>query len=137
MGAQLYNKHYQQLQKRKIAEQIEIEKLNEQRNKVSRPNYKSDQMIYQARKNKLGEIFEKLDSDQDGEISSYKIDLDYLSHELRNAFKPLLNELEALQQPLDKDEFIDASIRLYDVSKAHHFSLNFYRLFHKQRKTSF
>jgi hypothetical protein len=136
VGAQLYNKHYQQLQKRKIAEQIELEKLNEQRNKVSRPNYKSDQMIYQARKNKLGEIFEKLDSDQDGEISSHKIDLGYLSHELRNAFKPLLNELEALQQPLDKDEFIDASIRLYDVSTAP-FSLYFYRLSHKQRKTSF
>jgi len=48
----------------------------------------------QARKNKLGEIFEKLDDDGDGEISSHKINLNCLNSELLRAFKPLLNELE-------------------------------------------
>ena len=70
----------------------------------------------QARKNKLGEIFERLDDDQDGEISSHKINLSCLNHELLNAFRPLLNELDQLQYPLDKEEFVDASMRLYDVS---------------------
>ena len=31
------------------------------------------------------------------------------------AFRPLLSELDQLQQPLDREEFIDASIRLYET----------------------
>jgi hypothetical protein len=55
-----------------------------------------------------------MDGDRDGEISHSKID-DVLSLELRNAFRPLLGELEQLQQPLDKEEFIDAGMRLYNT----------------------
>lgn len=39
-----------------------------------------------------------------------------LSKEIQNIFKPLFNELKDLNEPLDKDEFVDAGIRLYDVS---------------------
>lgn len=45
------------------------------------------------RRKKLGEIFEKMDGDRDGEISHSKID-DVLPPELKNAFRPLLGELE-------------------------------------------
>ena len=64
---------------------------------------------------KLNEIFDKLDGDKDGFITSKLIDLNCLSYELQIAFRPLLLELEQLNQPLDREEFVDASIRLYDT----------------------
>ena len=91
---------------------MEVQRLNDQRRLVAKANDKSDRIIAQLRRQKLGEIFERMDGDRDGEISHSKID-DVLSLELRNAFRPLLGELEQLQQPLDKDEFIDAGMRLY------------------------
>lgn len=57
-----------------------------------------------------------LDSDKDGEISWNKIDLSSLSADLVEVFKPLLDELEQIQEPLDRDEFVDATVRLYNVS---------------------
>ena len=60
-------------------------------------NSKSDRLVYNARKTKLSEIFEKLDSDQDGEVSAVKINTFAIGPELCRAFKPLLNELELLQ----------------------------------------
>ena len=57
-----------------------------------------------------------LDSDKDGEISWSKIDLSCLSTDLVEVFKPLLEELEQIQEPLDRDEFTDATVRLYNVS---------------------
>ena len=93
---------------------MEVQRLNDQRRLVAKANDKSDRIIAQLRRQKLGEIFERMDGDRDGEISHSKID-DVLSLELRNAFRPLLGELEQLQQPLDKDEFIDAGMRLYNT----------------------
>jgi Ca2+-binding EF-hand superfamily protein len=93
---------------------LEVQRLNDQRRLVAKANDKSDRIIAQLRRQKLGEIFERMDGDRDGEISHSKID-DVLSLELRNAFRPLLGELEQLQQPLDKEEFIDAGMRLYNT----------------------
>jgi len=50
----------------------------------------------QTRRNKIGEIFEKLDGDADGLISTEKIDLSILPQEMHELFKPLLIELEQL-----------------------------------------
>ena len=99
----------------------------------SKANSKSDRLVYNARKTRLAEIFDRLDSDNDGEVSAAKIDVMPLGDELYRAFKPLLNELDVLQQPLDKDEFVDASMRLYDVSKF--FPDNFYRHFRNMKRT--
>lgn len=60
---------------------------------MAKANGKSDKIVAQLRRQKLGEIFERMDGDRDGEISHSKID-DVLSLELRNAFRPLLGELE-------------------------------------------
>lgn len=46
-------------------------------------------------------------------MSSENIDLSVLSPQLREVFQPLLEELEDLGEPLDRDEFVDASLRLY------------------------
>ena len=52
--------------------QIENEKIAEKmKNKALS---KSDRLVYNARKQKLQEIFERLDSDRDGEVSAQKID---------------------------------------------------------------
>ena len=98
--------------------QAEIDDLNEKRKQTGRANFKSDKIVNQARREKLAEIFEKLDNDNDGEISAGRFNLQSLNTELQHAFKPLFQELIQLQQPLDKEEFIDASLRLYDVSKS-------------------
>jgi len=39
--------------------------------------------VQQSRKNKINEIFDFLDDDKDGEISSAKINIDKLSNELK------------------------------------------------------
>jgi hypothetical protein len=63
----------------------------------------------------MGEIFDKLDNDQDGLVSTEKMDLMCLNNDLQELFKPLFIELEQLQEPLNKEEFIDATNRLYDT----------------------
>ena len=38
-----------------------------------------------------------------------------LSIELQTVFIPLMDELEQIEGSLDKEEFIDAALRLYDT----------------------
>ena len=45
------------------------EELNKKRQLISKPNNTSDKMVMALRKKKLGEIFDGMDDDQDGEIS--------------------------------------------------------------------
>ena len=103
--------------------QAEIDDLNEKRKQTVQVGSKSGQIVNQARSEKLAEIFEKLDNDNDGEISAGRFHRQSLNTKLQHAFKPLFQELIQLQQPLDKEEFIDASLRLYDVSKSNIFIL--------------
>ena len=91
----------------------EMETLSQKRNFSA--NSKSGKLVKNARITKLGQIFDRLDSDQDGLISSEKIDRSVLSADLQVAFRPLLKELEQLEQPLDKEEFVDAAMRLYET----------------------
>ena len=72
-------------------------------------------LVSKRRKQKLGEIFDALDSDKDNLISYINLELKGLSGDIQKIFKPLFKELEIIQQPLDKDEFIDAATRLYEV----------------------
>lgn len=85
------------------------------RKNAIKANATSEKMVQQAKAAKLLEIFDKLDSDGDGLISTLKIDTKPLTGQLASIFTPLLNELEALSEPLNCDEFVDASLRLYDT----------------------
>ncbi len=49
-------------------------------------------------------------------ISAAKIDLHTLPTDLLEVFSPLLCEMEEIGTTLDRDEFLDASLRLYTVS---------------------
>jgi hypothetical protein len=55
-----------------------------------------------------------LDSDCDGHISAYRIDISSLEPELLQVLSPLFVEMEELGMSLDQDEFIDAACRLYE-----------------------
>ena len=72
------------------------EELNKKRQLISKPNNTSDKMVMALRKKKLGEIFDGMDDDQDGEISYNHINTQFLTLELQHAFKPLLQELDQL-----------------------------------------
>lgn len=94
VGSQLHKKHKMTLAKRELKKAEEVDKLNEARKLISKPNDKSDRIVNNLRKQKLAEIFDRMDGDRDGEISHGKIDWGVLSSELQIAFKPLLQELE-------------------------------------------
>ena len=71
-------------------------KLDELRKQISKANLKSEQIVQHVRVQKLNEMFDKLDSDKDGFITSNLIDLNCLNSELQIAFRPLLEELHQL-----------------------------------------
>lgn len=82
---------------------------------MSKANVKSDKLVLNARRAALSDMFDQLDTDKDGEISSTNIDLSTVPPSLLTAFRPLFQELQQLNQPLDKDEFVDAATRLYET----------------------
>lgn len=64
-------------------------------------------------------IFDALDNDHDNSISIDRIDLEAISPELAQVLKPILDELEDLDDgcgSINKSEFVAASMRLYQVS---------------------
>jgi hypothetical protein len=58
-------------------------------------------------------IFAQLDSDHDGKISAYRIDITSLEAELLQVLSPLFVEMEEMGMTLNLEEFIDATKRLY------------------------
>ena len=75
------------------------EDLLNKRRSTSKANHKSDRLIVNARRNKFSLIFDRLDEDKNGEISSGKVYLKEqtnLSGELFGILKPLLSEIEIL-----------------------------------------
>lgn len=75
----------------------------------------TDRIVENTKKQKLNEIFDIFDSDFDGIISANKIELSYIPSDLLAIFKPLITEMEDIGQSLDRDEFVDASFRLFNV----------------------
>jgi hypothetical protein len=76
-------------------------------------NQVSKQIVELKLRHQLALIFEQLDSDKDGVISGQHINLAFLSADLLNVFRPLFKELDTFNESLDKEEFIDSSLRLY------------------------
>ena len=64
-------------------------------------------------------IFDALDSDMDNVISYDKIDVEAVSRDVARVLRPILSELEDLDDgigSIDKQEFVSACMRLYQVS---------------------
>ncbi|CAD8122712.1 unnamed protein product [Paramecium sonneborni] len=69
-------------------------------------SHQSDKITQQSIYNKLSNIFDLLDSDQDGEIDSLRIDTTNLDPQILQAITPLLQEMEKGKHSLIKSEFI-------------------------------
>ena len=63
------------------------------------------QIVERTKEKNLGLIFDKLDSDGDGLISTHNINLEQIDSKLKDMLKPLLDELEQIQDSLDREEF--------------------------------
>ncbi|TNV74359.1 hypothetical protein FGO68_gene10317 [Halteria grandinella] len=59
-------------------------------------------------------LFRRLDSDQDGQISSQRIDITWLPSQLIDVLQLIFAEMEESGHTLTEEEFIDATFRLYD-----------------------
>ncbi|CAI2384299.1 unnamed protein product [Moneuplotes crassus] len=113
-------KLYQEGQKRKHQKEEKIKQEWDRRNHSANRHKiqdKSEELLEQKKARKFHQIFQSLDVDGDGEISAEKIDISALPPEILEIFTPLLCEMEELEHTLDLEEFIDASMRLYDTLK--------------------
>jgi hypothetical protein len=95
-------------------------KIRDESQKIFNPV--SKEIINNKLRVKLSMIFEKFDKNKNGKISADEIDIENVPMELIIIFKPLLLEMEAYQESLDKDEFVESSLALVQVS----ISLNFH-----------
>ena len=76
---------------------------------------KSKVIIEERKIQHFSTIFRKLDSDNDGTISSQRIDLSQIEGELLGVLQLIFSEMEDTGHTLTEDEFIDACYRLYDA----------------------
>lgn len=112
----MYQQHRQQMERQSKLKKDEELKLEEARRQIHQNNKRSDKMVEQTRRAKLSDIFDVFDADQDGVISATKIDLYTLPTEMLELFSPLICEMEEINTTLNREEFIDASIRLLNVT---------------------
>lgn len=78
-------------------------------------NSNSHQIYLKSKQIAFQYIFELLDSDRDGLISSTKINISALSEEVLRLVSPLLSEMEEVGVELNNEEFATAFERLYSV----------------------
>ena len=102
------------LQKKQKARNEQEKKYSQMRQQNTKANQFSEKIVKASRLTKINEIFDKLDDDHDGEISTTKINMQALDADLTEIFKPLMVELEQLDEPLNREEFADATTRLYE-----------------------
>eukprot|EP00347_Sterkiella_histriomuscorum_P019160 403342715 len=114
IGEYLYQQHYKQLEKKQKLVQFQEKQLKDQHKNYT-SNKVSQQIIQQKQRNKLSEIFQVLDSDNDGQISSKGIDIKSIPADILEILSPLLCEMEQIGETLDRDEFIDSALALYQV----------------------
>lgn len=76
----------------------------------SRPkiNESSEAIVQQLHLKRISWLFSELDSDQDGTISSTRIDIASIPPELLNIIKPVLFEMEEMNTELNLQEFRNA-----------------------------
>ena len=76
---------------------------------------KSSTIIEELKIEHFSELFRLIDSDQDGQVSAQRMDLQQIDSSLLGSLGPILVQLEETGLTLNEDEFIDAAYRLYEV----------------------
>ena len=75
----------------------------------------SEQIINNSRRNKFGEIFDKI-ANNGSAVSAINIDLNQIDPKTRQILKPLLDFIQRQTLPTNKDEFVQLGLSLYPVS---------------------
>lgn len=115
IGEYLYNSRVQKMKAQQ--DQVLKEHIRMEGSKFRASN-KTNKIIDQKRIQKLEEIFQLLDSDEDGLISATNIDITKVPMEVLEIYAPFLSEMEELNIVLDLPSFIEASDKLIKVLKA-------------------
>lgn len=97
----------------KEKKQREIQKSIKDKNRIFLDH--SKEIIYRMKIDRFKEIFDSLDSDHDGFISSSKIQLSTLDHEILEGIIPLLKELQENGQEITFKEFCLEADKLINV----------------------
>jgi hypothetical protein len=82
-------------------------------------NKKSDNIYSNMINDRITEVFNLLDDDQDGLISPEKIDIESLTAGTLHFLQPLFQELEDIEATLDEGMFKKAVVKLLDNTDAH------------------
>ena len=85
-------------------------KVKEEEQRQTIVSEKSNIILFKVWTRKLQDLFELLDNDYDGYISSHKIDISGLSNELLDVLTPLLLKIEEHQLVLDFDKFVEITL---------------------------
>lgn len=95
---------------------------------------KSEKILRNKLDTKLGEIFDLLDSNNDGIIQKSDIDFDLLGEEIAEMLFPLFEEIEEGEN-IKKSEFVDACHNLFDAFHIPQRHLNILNFGKKQAKS--
>lgn len=101
-AVQLYERHKKVQEKKESMRLQHIQKEVNLAREGGKASQASEQIVMKARLTKIHEIFDRLDSDHDGEISCDKMDITVFQGPYFDLFKPLLEELAELNEPLDR-----------------------------------
>jgi len=75
----------------------------------------TDNIFHKLKEQSFTKIFNILDSDEDGIISSFYVDCKSLKDQIYQIFKPIIVELISEEETLNLQEFICASEKLFNV----------------------
>ena len=75
----------------------------------------TDSIFIKLKELSFKKIFNRLDSDGTGIISSFNIDFKSLNNQIYQIFKPIIDELRTQEESLNFEEFICASEKLFNV----------------------
>jgi len=75
----------------------------------------TDNIFSKLKELSFRKIFNILDSDEDGVISSFNIDYKSLNNQIYQIFKPIIDELISEEENLNFEEFTFASEKIFNV----------------------
>ena len=107
----LYSDYEKKIIKRKQAEKDN----NERFYTLETLSNKQSNEIYEKNKiNSFEKIFDILDKDQDGKISNFNIHINGLPKNIKNIIFPILNEIKEDNKIVNKNEFCNGCLKLYE-----------------------
>ena len=123
VGMYLYEKGFMQHKKKDLQRRF-FEDEAKQRTGTVKTNGMSDKIVEAMKMQRLEEVFNMMDSDNDGVICNSKIDISGLPTHILKTIAPLLIEMEQMNLILDFHSFLDAGeklIKLLPIDERHNF----------------